>query len=236
MPTLRGAPVVLATAAVLVIPSSAAAFATVPEDEVFTREGRRESIHIRIQDGCDDAATDRVEVEVPESVLGVIPQEVPGWTTTTETVETEPYELFGQEQTDRISTVTWTGGPLAPDMFLDFGITAVFTEPTDELVLPVLQGCGEVEQAWDEVPQGDEERSDLQHPAPFVRVIEPTEISELVADLREVRGELKELRTSFEELRLGEIGGSRLRERLREAEQRLDRLEDEVDQGQGGSG
>ena len=166
MPTLRGAPVLLATAAVLVIPSSAAAFATVPEDEVFAREGRRELIHIRIQDGCDDAATDRVEVEVPESVLGVIPQEVPGWTTTTETVETEPYELFDQEQTERISTITWTGGPLAPDMFLDFGITAVFTEPTDELILPVLQGCGEVEQAWDEVPQGDEERSDLQKPAP----------------------------------------------------------------------
>ena len=81
-----------------------------------------------------------------------------------------------------------------------------------------------------------EERADLQKPAPFVRVIEPTEISELVADLREVRGELEELQTSFEELRLGEIGGSRLRERLRDAEQRLDQLEDEVDQGQGASG
>ena len=232
MSNLRTAPLLLASAAVLALPASVAAFATIPEDEVFAREGRRESIHIRIQDGCDDAATDRVEVEIPESVLGVVPEEVPGWTATTETVETEPYELFDEQQTERVATIVWTGGPLAPGMFQDFGITAVFTEPTDELVLPVVQGCGEVERAWVEVAGPDEERSELPMPAPVVRVIEPVELSELDAGLREVRADLKELQTSVDDLRLGEIGGSRLRDRLRDAERRLDQLEDEVDRAQ----
>ena len=201
--------VALTTAAFLAVPTSAAAFATIPEDEVFAREGRRELIHVRIQEGCDDVATDRVEVEIPEGVLAVIPQAVPGWTATTETIETEPYEIFGQEVTERVSRVLWTGGPLATDQFQDFGIAAVFTEPTDELVLPVVQGCGDVDQSWQEVPEEGEERGDLGFPAPVVSVVEPpdTDIPGLQADLGDLRTELEGLRTEFEDLRLGEIPG-----------------------------
>jgi uncharacterized protein YcnI len=234
MSSPRLAALVLASVAVLTIPTAAAAFATIPEDEVFTRDGRRELIHVRVLDGCDDAATDRVEVEIPESVVGVVPEEVPGWTTTTEMIETEPYELFQQQLTDRVATVVWTGGPLAPDTFQDFGIAAVFTEPTDELILPVTQGCGTVEQLWDEVPQADQDRTDLQRPAPFVAVVEPptTDVSELLGDVRDLRGEIDSLRTDLEGLRLGEVPGTRLRDRLRDAERRLDQIESEMEQSQ----
>jgi periplasmic copper chaperone A len=229
MSILRRGRVALISIALVALPSSAAAFATIPEDEVFVREGRRELIHIRIQEGCDEAATDRVEVQIPEGVLAVIPQAVPGWTATTETEETEPYEIFGQEQTDRVSRVIWTGGPLEADEFQDFGIAAVFTEPADELVFPVVQGCGSEERSWDEVPEEDQERSDLARPAPVVRVVEPptTDIPGLQAELGELRTELENLRTEFEDLRLGEIPGTRLRERLQDVERRLDELEEE---------
>jgi periplasmic copper chaperone A len=229
MPSRRALTVALTTAAILSFPSTAAAFATIPEDDVFAREGRRELIHVRIQEGCVDAATDRVEVEIPEGVLAVIPQAVPGWTATTETIETEPYEIFGQSETDRVSRVLWTGGPLAADQFQDFGIAAVFTEPTPELVLPVVQGCGEVEQAWEEVPEEGEDRGDLQFPAPVVSVVEPpdTDIPGLQADLSELRTELEELRTEFDGLRLSEIPGTRLRERLDDLESRIVELEDQ---------
>lgn len=223
----------LTVTAIVSLPSSVAAFATIAEDEVFAREGRREQIHIRILEGCEEAATDRVEVEIPESVLAVIPEAVPGWTSALETTETEPYEIFGAERTDRVSRVTWTGGPLVPGQFADFGIAAVFTEPTDELVFAVVQGCGETEQVWDEVPEEDEARADLAFPAPVVRVIEAptTDMASLEADLADLRGAFDALRTEFEDLRLGEIGGTRLRERLDEVERRLARLEERQDQG-----
>ena len=228
MPSIRSRSVALSAAAIMALPTSAAAFATIPEDEVFARESRRELIHVRIQEGCDNVATDRVEVEIPEGVLAVILQAVPGWTATTETIETEPYEIFGGNATERVSRVLWTGGPLATDQFQDFGIAAVFTEPTDELVLPVVQGCGDVDQSWEEVPEEGEERSDLRFPAPVVAVVEPpdTDIPGLQADLGDLRSELEALRTELEDLRLGKIPGTRLRERLDDAERRLAELED----------
>jgi periplasmic copper chaperone A len=223
--------IILATAT-LALPTAALGVATIPEDEVFAREARREVIHIRIQEGCDIAATDRVSVQIPEGVLGVIPAAVPGWSATIEVAETEPYELFGQRRTDRVESVEWTGGPLPAEQFQDFGILAVFTEPTDELVIPVTQGCGEEEQSWDEVPQDGEARADLQFPAPVVSVVEPpdTDIAGLQADLGDLRTQLEDLRTEFDGLRLGEIPGDRLREQLDDVDARLAEVEEQLEQ------
>jgi uncharacterized protein YcnI len=223
----------VAAAALLALPSSVGAFATIPEERVITREGPRDLVHVRVHEGCEGVATDRVEVDIPESVVGVIPQEVPGWTATTETVATESYELFGQELTERVAHVTWTGGPLAPDAFLDFGITAVFTEPDDELVFPVVQGCGDTEQVWDEVPDEGETRSDLRFPAPVVAVVEPpTAIDALETELAALRAEIDAFRTDHEDLRHGEVGGTRLRDRLSAVERRLERAEDRLDEAE----
>lgn len=225
----------LLAAVAFIIPVGAAGVATIPEDEVFAREARRELIHIRIQEGCDQAATDRVAVEIPEGVLAVIPQALPGWTVTTEIVETEPYEIFGQRRTDRVARLTWEGGPLAPDQFQDFGFVAVFTEPTDELAIPVTQGCGTVAQSWDQEPQEGESRADLRFPAPVVRVVEPpeTDVSGLEAGLRELSGGLEDLQADFDTLRLGEIPGDRLRERIDDVEARLADIEELLEQAEG---
>jgi uncharacterized protein YcnI len=223
--------IILATAT-LALPTAALGVATIPEDEVFAREARREVIHIRIQEGCDIAATDRVSVQIPEGVLGVIPAAVPGWSASIEVVETEPYELFGQRRTDRVESVEWTGGQLPAEQFQDFGFAAVFTEPTDELAIPVVQGCGDVEQAWEEIPAEDEDRSDLEFPAPVVRVVEPpdTDIRGLQSDLRGLRQELDELRTEFDGLSLGQIPGDRLRERVDELAAQLAEVEERLAQ------
>lgn len=226
--------VALLTIASLTLPASVAAFATIPEDEVFAREGRREVIHVRVQEGCEDegsqAATDRVDVEIPDGVLAVIPEAVPGWTVTTEISETEPYEIFGQERTDRVTRVVWAGGPLPPEQFQDFGFAAVFTDPRDELAIPVVQACGSVEQAWLEVPEEGQERGDLRFPAPVVSVVEPpgTAIRGLQSDLAALRSDLDDLRTEFDGLTLGEIPGDRLRGRLDDVERRLAEVEDEL--------
>jgi uncharacterized protein YcnI len=234
MTTTRITRAVLLASASMALPSAALGFATVPEDEVFARDARREVIHIRIQEGCDVAATDRVRVTIPEGVLGVIPAAVPGWTATLDVVETEPYELFGQRRTDRVGSVEWTGGPLPAEQFQDFGISAVFTEPTDELAIPIVQGCGDVEQAWEEIPTDDQERSDLEFPAPVVRVVEPpdTDIRGLQSDLGGLREDLEELRTEFESLTLGQIPGDRLRERITELTDRLAEVEEQLAQSE----
>jgi uncharacterized protein YcnI len=224
--------VALGAVATIGLPASVAAFATIPQDEVFAREGRRERVDIRIQEGCDSVATDRVEVEIPEGVVAVVPQAVPGWTASIEMVETDPYELFGQRRTERVSRVTWTGGPLAPDAFQDFGLSAVFTQPTDELIIPVVQACGLEERSWEQVPDEGQARSDLAFPAPFVRVVAPPALTleELGEELRELRRAQETLRTDLDDLRLGEIAGSRLRDRLRDLERRLADAEGRLEQ------
>ena len=58
---LRTAGLAFAGAAALaLLPSSVSAFATIPEEEVVSREGQRDLIHIRVQQGCADEATEAV--------------------------------------------------------------------------------------------------------------------------------------------------------------------------------
>ena len=91
----------------------------------------------------------------------MIPEAVPGWTTETEVVETEPYELFGTTRSERIAVVRWVGGTVPADQFMDFGLHAVVRDAPPELAFPVTQGCGDVTLAWNEVPAEGQDRADL---------------------------------------------------------------------------
>jgi uncharacterized protein YcnI len=228
----------LIAALLLTSGAPAAAITFIVEDEVVSSPGR-ELIHVRVQQPpvergvCEGLPADRVEVRIPDGVYAVLAEAVPGWTTETVVTETDEYEVFGQTQTERVSVVRWTGGPIPENGFLDFGIYAVFSEPREALPFAVVEGCGPEEQTWTEVADEGQDRSDLAAPAPVVDVVpEPTtDLPTLQAAVADLDGRVDELRGQLEE-----APGPALRERVAELQERLEAIETRLQEGASGEG
>jgi len=126
---------------------------------------------VRVPNEQANADTTEVTVQFPESVISASFQPVPGWKRTVEMATLdEPVEVFGEQVTERIASVTWSGGTIAPGEFQEFGVSFQVPEtPGEELVFPSLQtySNGEVVR-W----IGPE---DSDTPAPIVAVTAPAE-------------------------------------------------------------
>lgn len=92
---------------------------------------------------------------------------VPRWTATVETAPlAEPVE--GEDITEAVARITWTGGPIQPGQFEEFPISmGPLPDDTDQLVLPAIQTyeSGEVVRWIEETPPSGEEP---EHPAPVL--------------------------------------------------------------------
>jgi periplasmic copper chaperone A len=126
---------------------------------------------VRVPNEQANADTTEVTVQFPESVISASFQPVPGWKRTVEMATLdEPVEVFGEQVTERIASVTWSSGTIAPGEFQEFGVSFQVPEtPGEELVFPSLQtySNGEVVR-W----IGPE---DSDTPAPIVAVTAPAE-------------------------------------------------------------
>lgn len=71
-----------------------------------------------------DVPTIKITVELPPlAFVSFEPKE--GWKRTVEMVELdEPIEVFGEEVTEAVGSVTWTGGEIGPGEFDEFGFSA----------------------------------------------------------------------------------------------------------------
>jgi uncharacterized protein YcnI len=163
------ASITAAVALLLVSVLPVAAHASVPDgSKVPSNSGA--VIHVRIPHGCGDTAITAVEVQLPDGVVGAKPALIAGWTATTEMVPAT-YTLYGTEYTERVGTITWTGGPLPDGQFLDFGINATFQLEPGTYTLPVIQYCGDASVAWVQVPAAGQSHDDLERPAPEFVVV-----------------------------------------------------------------
>jgi uncharacterized protein YcnI len=186
-------------ALLLTVAAPAAAHVYIPESAVVGG-GEGAVIHLRIPHGCEGVATDRLEVQIPEGVIGVTPQAVPGWTVETVSVETEPYELYGSTLTERTSVVRWTGGALEDHQYLDFGISAIFPDEPGEFAFPAVQGCGDQETAWIEIPADGQTEDDMEHPAPTIEVVAAGEDGGLADLVTALQAQVAELRARIDAL------------------------------------
>jgi uncharacterized protein YcnI len=130
---------------------------------------------LRVPNERPNADTTEITVQFPESVISASFQPVPGWERTIEMVPLEePIEEEGEEPiTERIGTVTWSGGTIAPGEFQEFGVSFQVPEtPGENLVFPSIQtySNGEIVR-W----IGPE---DADTPAPIVAVTAPAEEEE----------------------------------------------------------
>jgi uncharacterized protein len=158
----------LAVAVALGVPAGAGAHVTLQPDSApaggFTR------LDVRVPNERDDAGTIKVDVQLPPGVATASYEPVPGWRVRVVREQLdEPIDVHGEEVTEQVSRVTWTGNPreggiIAPGQFQDFGLSLRVPdgEAGDQLTFKALQTYegGEVVR-WIGPADGDE-------PAPVV--------------------------------------------------------------------
>jgi uncharacterized protein YcnI len=141
--------------------------------------GANGTITLRVPTERDDASTIKLSVQMPDDIaLGSVSvQPKPGWTveTTTRTLD-EPVEVFGEEVTEVVDTITWAAEGdvgIGPGQFDTFAFRAgSFPEDATEVVFPAIQTYDSGEEVpWiEETVEGGEEP---EHPAPVLELLPP---------------------------------------------------------------
>jgi uncharacterized protein YcnI len=162
--------IAIAVAALVAAPAAAAHVTLNPPE---WEAGGFARFAVRVPNERPSGNTTEIRVQFPENVISASFQPVPGWQRRVrmERLE-EPVEQFGEQVTERIAEVTWTGGTIRPGEFQEFGVS--FQVPEDavgeELMFPALQrySNGEVVRWIDPDPEAES-------PSPRVTVLPPAE-------------------------------------------------------------
>jgi uncharacterized protein YcnI len=140
----RALPAAVAAIA-LAAPAAAGAHVTVQPSNAPA--GGFARLDVRVPNERDDKGTIKVDVQMPPGVAFASYEPVPGWTTkvTTEQLD-QPIDVHGEEVTEQVSRVTWTGSPrqggvIEPGQFRDFGLSLRVPdgEPGSKLTFKALQ-------------------------------------------------------------------------------------------------
>jgi uncharacterized protein YcnI len=144
MRLMRRTLTLLALGALVVVPAAGAHVTLNPNNvpaDSFSR------FAVRVPTERPDADTTKIVLKLPQGLFFVSFQPKPGWkrTITTEKLD-PPVEVFGEQQTERVATVTWEGGRIAPGEFDEFGLSAKVPAEQTVLVFPATQtySSGEV--------------------------------------------------------------------------------------------
>jgi periplasmic copper chaperone A len=153
-----------ALVAVLALAPTAFAHVTLQPEEApaggFTR------LDVRVPNETDDADTTEVDVQFPPGFLSVSTEPVPGWDAeVTMRKLDKPVEQFGEQVTEEVGRITYTGGTIAPGEFQDFGLS---------LGVPDKPGTAVTFKAIQTYSNGDVVRwigpPDSEEPAPQVKL------------------------------------------------------------------
>jgi periplasmic copper chaperone A len=164
---------IVAALAIVVTAPLADAHVTVNPGEA--PKGGFAALAFRVPNERNNAGTTILEVNFPEDQpianVSVRPKE--GWTYHVETRQLdEPIDNHGEELTEVVSKITWTGGVIHPGEFDEFEVSVgPLPEDTDQILFPTLQTYqgGEVVRWIDEpLPDGEEP----EHPAPLLTLVD----------------------------------------------------------------
>jgi uncharacterized protein YcnI len=133
---------------------AAAAHVTVQPNEAVV--GTFSRFVVRVPNERPDEATRKVSVKLPPlAFVSFEPRD--GWKRKVKMTELdEPIAAFGQELTEAVGRVTWSGGRIGPGEFLEFGFSALMPEGEETLTFEALQHYtgGEVVQ-WTGAPDSE---------------------------------------------------------------------------------
>lgn len=167
----------------LAIPASAGAHVTLQPGEAAA--GDFTVLDVRVPNETEDAATTKVDVQLPSGFVFASYQPVPGWSVQVKTQKlAEPAQTDDGTITSEVREMTWTADSdeagIQPGQFQDFPISVQIPgEAGDTLTFKALQSYddGEVVR-WIGAP-------DSEHPAPQVAVTEGSDAHGEAADAGE---------------------------------------------------
>ena len=113
--------------AVLIAPHLAAAHVTLETKEAAPNSSYKAVL--RVGHGCEGKPTTVIRVQIPEGVISVKPMPKPGWEL--ETVKDKydrPYDYFGNELTEGVKQIAWSGGRLPDDFYDEFVFVGRLTD------------------------------------------------------------------------------------------------------------
>jgi periplasmic copper chaperone A len=166
---VRVVPIIAGVLAALVAAPVAVAHVTLNPRE--WEAGGFAKFDVRVPNERDEGNTTKVVMKFPEQVIDASFQPTPGWRYSVKMVQLdEPIDDEGEQITERIDTVTWTGGSIRPGEFQEFGVSFQVpedAEPGSALAFPSVQTYSNPNET---VRWIGEEESDT--PAPSVTVLE----------------------------------------------------------------
>jgi uncharacterized protein YcnI len=164
---------IVAGLAIVVAAPIATAHVTVNPGEA--PKGGFAKLAFRVPNERPDSGTTALEVNLPEDhpIANVSVRPKQGWTYQVETRQLdEPIDNHGEELSEVVSKITWTGAVIQPGEFDEFEVSVgPLPEDTDQLLFPSLQTyqSGEVVR-WIEEPLPDGEEPE--HPAPLLTLVD----------------------------------------------------------------
>ena len=132
---------------------------------------------LRVGHGCDGSPTTALKLIVPAGVQKLKPMPKAGWELSVKTQKlAQPYDYYGEQVTEDVSEVSWSGGQL-PDAFYDeFVFRARLPKmPGEMLYFKVEQRCAKGETRWVDIPAAGQEAHDLPTPAAALKLTAPGE-------------------------------------------------------------
>lgn len=157
----------MAALVALILPATATAHVTVSPETAPA--GGYAMLDFGVPHGCDGAATNQITVRMPPQVISATPEEVAGWPIQVKEGKLpKPVEQPGEQVTEGVREVTWSGGPLPDNHLQRFGLSVAFAGESGEMApFKLIQGCvGGEETGWIQEVTADGPEPDL--PAPTV--------------------------------------------------------------------
>jgi uncharacterized protein YcnI len=130
---------------------------------------------IGIGHGCEGSSIKQVIVELPVGVHRAKPMPKAGWKVETVISKLEtPYQSYGQEITQDVKKIIWSGGPLLDTHFDEFIFKAKIDAEPQTLYFPTKQICETGEIYWADIPEKGKTTHDYKSPAPALKVLHKT--------------------------------------------------------------
>jgi periplasmic copper chaperone A len=170
---LRNLGAALVGSALLITPQVTAAHVTLESKEASP--GSSYKAVLRVGHGCEGEPTTVIRVQIPEGVIAVKPMPKPGWElATVKDKYDQPYDYFGNELTEGVKQIEWSGGRLPDDYYDEFVFVGRLTDfkPGTVLHFPTVQECAGGVHRWIEIPAAGQDPDELEEPAPQLTIIE----------------------------------------------------------------
>ncbi|RKT05778.1 uncharacterized protein YcnI [Streptomyces sp. 3211.6] len=161
----------LAAGAVLAL--SGTAFAHVSVQPGDAPKGGYATINFKVPNERDNASTTQLEVNFPvdQPLTSVMPQDIPGWTSTVEKTKLDkPLNVHGKQVNEVVTKVTWTGGKIEPGKFQQFPVSVgKLPDNADKMVFKAIQTYDNNEVVrW--IEEAKEGAAEPQNPAPVLKL------------------------------------------------------------------